>query len=521
MELRPGKAGRQARRPVDFFRLVFTPAMSQRVCDETNAYVQKTAESQKPAGARTKHWPPAWAKKWRALTLPELDLFLAVLFVMALSHDGPIRDFWSTHWIYRRVVSSSLMTRDRFEQIRSGLHAQDDDAANGQAQAVPPGGLKKIGVLLGMFLMASQSSYCPGPNMAIDEAMLKFTGTSAYRFDRMPKPTRIGLKMWALAESGTGYVFNAMLDQRNKMSMHDMVLCLSEAISGTNRTLYMDNLFTSVFTFNCLLANGILACGTCRAGRGLPPGFGKDYSDLKNPGDSKVMWGRFANDPSKDCHIMAASWMDSGICNGLSTKHVGKIASVQRRVQGEKEKQERPSRDLFADYNQHMCAVDIADMKRAMLPSRVRSFKWWHAVFFWILDSARINSNIMYNMWAEGAEVTVLGGRDFLQELVENLVEDAFDSGFLTSLPNRGEGVGRSNAAGAMDLCRFEGQHWPTVFESRGVCVVCSMHHGIKAAEKVKTKDGCETCNKFMHIKCFKSWHTQKNCTSGHLVGTS
>ena len=101
------------------------------------------------------------------------------------------------------------------------------------------------------------------------------------------------------------------------------------------------------------------------------------------------------------------------------------------------------------------------------------------------------------------------------------MVEDAFDSGFLTSLPNRGEGCGRSNAAGAMDLCRFEGQHWPTVFESRGVCVVCSMHRGIKAAEKVKTKDGCETCKKFMHIKCFKSWHTQKNCTSGHLVGTS
>ena len=238
--------GVQDKRPLDFFRVVMTQDMTERVCNQTNIYADWWAKRDPPPGVNPDKWVPSWAKTWKKLIPAEFDIFMTVLFVMALSHDGPIRDFWSISWIYSRTVSSSLMSRDRFEQIRSALHAQEDgeeDPGNGQGNHPGTGRLKKIGILLDMFLHASRDAYFPGPNMAIDEAMLKFTGTSAFRFDRMPKPTRIGLKMWALCESGTGYVYNAMLDTRNKLSIHDMILTIAQPISDTFRTIYMENLF--------------------------------------------------------------------------------------------------------------------------------------------------------------------------------------------------------------------------------------------------------------------------------------
>ena len=228
------------------------------------------------------------------------------------------------------------------------------------------------------------------------------------------------------------------------------------------------------------------------------------------------MRGKFPTGPSQGCHILAASWFDSGVCNMLSTKHLGHLAKIRRRVRGEKDSVERDTRDCFVDYNLFMCGVDIVDMKRAMLSSRVRSFKWWHAVFFWILDSARINSNVLYNRWAAGASAKKLDGRTFLEQLAQNLVEDAFNNGFLTSMPQDKGAARRSSAVDAMNLCRFEGQHWPCKTFERGVCVVCTYNLGSKHAQRRKTIEGCETCNKVMHIECFKSWHTQQNPVSGH-----
>lgn len=70
------------------------------------------------------------------------NIFLAVLLVMTLSHDGPNLGLWSKKWIYRRSTATLLMSRDRFEQIRADLHTQSDDESSS--------GLKKIGILLQM-----------------------------------------------------------------------------------------------------------------------------------------------------------------------------------------------------------------------------------------------------------------------------------------------------------------------------------------------------------------------------------
>ena len=59
------------------------------------------------------------------------------------------------------------------------------------------------------------------------------------------KPIDIGIKVYALAESKTGYTFNFLMDIRDGLTVRDMVLGLVNPL-GPGHVVYMDNYFTSV-----------------------------------------------------------------------------------------------------------------------------------------------------------------------------------------------------------------------------------------------------------------------------------
>jgi hypothetical protein len=115
----------------------------------------------------------------------------------------------------------------------------------------------------------------------------------------------------------------------------------------------------------------------------MPEELEKKMSSVKEPGDTKLLHGVM----NLDKHIMAASWQDVGKCSMLSTAHTGEKTSVLRHVRGQAESVDRPTLDCFSDYNYFMGGVDLADQKLAMLTCRLRAYKWWHAIFFLILDS--------------------------------------------------------------------------------------------------------------------------------------
>jgi len=49
------------------------------------------------------------------------------------------------------------------------------------------------------------------------------------------------------------------------------------------------------------------------------------------------------------------------------------------------------------DYNNHMGGVDIADQYRSYYDTQLISLCTWFPIFFWLLDTALINSFIMYS----------------------------------------------------------------------------------------------------------------------------
>jgi hypothetical protein len=179
--------------------------------------------------------------------------------------------------------------------------------------------------------------------------------------------------------------------------------------------------------------------------------------------------------------MILVAWYDSGICIALSSRHGPTGSTVQRREKNNFEKVVRTCPELIDYYNRKMGGVDRADALRAHLTTIRRCRKWWHSIWYWILDTALINSKILY-------EETLFIKRsrsDFLHDLISSLLA---------------EGGVQRNA----NECKTRSMHWPSKIDNkRGHCVHCYDNNH----ERRYTNECCTDCNKFMHVLCFREYH--------------
>ena len=118
---------------------------------------------------------------------------------------------------------------------------------------------------------ALASSYIPGRDVVVDEAMIPFKGCSCIKQYMPMKPVKRGIKVWCLADSKTGYVqkFEIYTGKKEEGLLPDeetalgarVVLSLTSHLMGKNYHLYF---FTSEHLYKTLLERGIYACGTVR-----------------------------------------------------------------------------------------------------------------------------------------------------------------------------------------------------------------------------------------------------------------
>ena len=122
--------------------------------------------------------------------------------------------------------------------------------------------------------------------VAVDEAMIKFTGHSTLKQFMPMKPVKRGIKVWALADSHNRYfhkfqLYSGKEGSGEKQLGQRVVKDLTQHLKGKNHHIFFDNFFTSEKLLRDLADDDIYACGTARKDRqGFPPALKK--AKLKN-----------------------------------------------------------------------------------------------------------------------------------------------------------------------------------------------------------------------------------------------
>ena len=115
--------------------------------------------------------------------------------------------------------------------------------------------------------------------------MVKFKGRKFFRQFLPSKPIRFGFKLFTLAESKSGYIWNFEVytgrkGEAEQNQTKNVVVRLMSPLEDKGYRLFTDNFYTSPDLFFTLREHGIQACGTVRPNRKDLP---KEIMDHKLP----------------------------------------------------------------------------------------------------------------------------------------------------------------------------------------------------------------------------------------------
>ena len=156
-----------------------------------------------------------------------------------------------------------------------------------------------------------------------------------------------------------------------------------------NYCIFFDNFFTSLPLIKTLLDKGIFSCGTVRSTR---KHFPKD--ELKC--DRQL--NQSESDFAQSGDITVCKWMDRGkkAVSVASSMHDPNKMSTVLRTKKTGERETVPCPEAVACYNKYMGGVDRFDQYLSLCSIGWKSRRWWLRIFYFLIDSAIVNSYIMY-----------------------------------------------------------------------------------------------------------------------------
>ena len=503
--------------PLDLFLWFIPMDMLQTICDNTNKYkklrdactvVSKCVEMDMgllhlvdPTVAEKR----SHKYKWYDVTPNELLVWMGICMNMGVVRQTAMSDYWAGSELTGIASIKKAMSRDHYLDILAYLHVSDwTQEVKSRDPAHTP--VQKLQPLMAHLQKKFLDAMTPGSWVAIDEAMVAMRNRVGLIQYIKSKPIKWGLKIWMCCCSLTSYIFQfdpylgkpgggvggGATEKAELGVAAKVVATFAENLpSGTN--IACDNLFTNHTLCRQLLDRNIGIIGTTRTNyKSFPAELKMSQSAAKKlpQGDSKVL---------SDGHgVVAIRWKDKGIVNMLSTAVALAVSTVVRRVKEGGQWVEKTIGCLspIKLYNNMMGGVDTCDMYRSKYGLHFKGTKWWHKGFFFLMDAV-VHNAFCIMLMRHSEKYGRRKHATFRKDLIEALLAR---KEHVAELRSR-----HATPSSAPPVVNKHAQHWPTVLEARGRCVVCCDR--VRGLDK-RTSDSCEICQVPMCIPaCFKKYH--------------
>ena len=443
--------------------------------------------------------------EWEDLTLSELWIFLALLFLRALKQPPSYRDLWSTNWkYYCEKLHTLTMTRRRFELIRKyikfncGLEDEDDS-------------YWRVRVILNELKTNCERIVKPSQNLSLDEMSPSYRGRTRLTVSMKGKKSKKHFNIRAITlPNGTLYTFYL---QREKITIIDnpdyaklsktsqSVVQLVSSLPLNWHHIFVDNLYSNVELFKYLYVHcKTISSGTWRTNNGVPDCLKLKKSTSKSFLESQETERSIA---AINCSQDSSSLVVTG-CSfyGTKGKHVHFLTTGRYDwdfvTGGNKQKTKL---DAIHKYNALMHGNDILDSVLSKYSVYFRSNRWTMRIASWVIDVAVANGFINATYLGIKRNTDCLHAA-WIGTLIDELINKSNVQFKLPTAPN-------SNLE---DRLNKEHPHFPQhVGEEnlRKMCVVCYKQHGKPRRSFYK----CKHCGVGLCVDndCFEKYHTQQD----------
>jgi len=428
----------------------------------------------------------------------DMLIFIGINFFMGYHSVPSYKDYWSTSPDLGVKLISNAMPRNTFEKILVNLHCNDN-------KSLPPNNkdkLFKLRPIIDKLNVSFKNNFYGTREISVDESMIKFKGRSSIKQYNPMKPIKRGYKIWSMADQ-KGYMLAFKVYQGKEENVSSefenyglgerVVLELTKSVWNEYREIYFDNYFSSPKLLQKLHVERTLGCGTIRANRkGLPNQMILDKKMSRGDSDIKYL-------PDGVSFI---KWMDNKAVHFISNFHGSEITNVNRKNKdGSSVSVKCPA--SVSDYNKYMGGVDHADRLRALYNIERKSRKWWHRLFFGLLDIMFVNSYVVY--CSLFGKMSVL---EYRRSVVQGLLTKQTLGKKRPSTQIDKNVKRRKNQFSLPQDVRTgnRGIHWPTFVKERRRCEVCS-------SKQIESRpySKCMHCNIHLCINekknCFNEYH--------------
>ena len=445
----------------------------------TNAYAEEKIQKLRQTGrlSRGSRW-----HKWKPVTVQEMKAVMAIIINMGIMSIPDMEAYWKTSWECYIPFFHDIMGRNRFQEIFWNLHIPQP--ANSSRR------INKVSVLLDHLRQKFQEAFYPGQEVAVDETMVGFRGRVLFIQYCPNKPTKYGLKIFVLADSNTGYVYNFVLYTGSETTTSlpatfsdlpvpaQYVMALMEDMLDRGHIVFTDRYYSSILLADALSSRGTGLVGTLvRNRKGLP----KEVrgSAFKLAANEVRAWRNEKN--------LVVAWRHE---NKKPVVMIGTAFSA-RPTQAVTGRRRLPitKPEVVVRYNNAMGAVDRADQYCVYYSFTRRCLKWSRKVLFWAIEASIVNSYILYKMSA----VTPMSHLQFRREIIRSLCS-SFPTG----------NVRRQMMTSPPDQERFQGQHFLDVRPSQCRCRVCGKDNRRTTTYFYKT---CSDHPALHPVPCFEAYH--------------
>ena len=369
------------KKAIDFFELFFTERLYRLIVRETNRYAR---QEQQRLGKDL---------QWRELSIEEFRTWLGLYFAMGLVQKPSISAYWQTNSLTPTPAFTKIMPRQRFESILRFLHFVDNNSVLPWAKDRDR--LFKIRPVIEELVRQFQQNYILTREISIDETMVKFKGRKFFRQFLPSKPIRFGFKLFTLAESKSGYIWNFEVytgrkGEAEQNQAKNVVVRITNPLQDKGYRLFTDNFYTSPNLFFTSREHGIQACGTVRPNQKDLP---KEIMDHKLPLVKNLPRGHSLFMQKGD--LMAITWKDKKPVHLISTVPVGNtMETAKRKVKenGTWQEKEFGCPAAIKMYNEFMGGVDLADQRIATYKKHFKTSTWYLALFYHCLEQSCLNA---------------------------------------------------------------------------------------------------------------------------------
>ncbi|XP_015187591.1 PREDICTED: piggyBac transposable element-derived protein 4-like [Polistes dominula] len=476
--------------PLDFFKLFFTDKLVDQIVADTNRYASRKLEEMVLSSRSI------W-RTWYNVTKAEFWAFIAVIVNMGTMTAANIKEYWSTDATSYIPFYPNTFSRDRFTQIFWMLHTEIVSAQGSYTRTR----LQLINGYLDYINSSLLNYFTPGKEICVNESIVKSKGRVSFTTYNSKKPTKWGINIYILTDSGTGYICEILpyygslttqllirpdLPVSTRIPLHLYTMLLNRVPGAQGHHMFTDRYYTSYILANELLKLKCHLTGILPNRKGLPDVIKKKQLPKGKP---MVAYRRIDN--------LVLAWKDKRIVTVLTNFHNAAMSDVERTLRhGVQTVVRKP--DVVINYLKSMGGIDLADQYASTYCFMRKPSKWWRMLFFWGLEICLINSYILYKLVKRQRNEQPLNHLQFRKMLVKQLKGDF-------QQPRR-----PSTSTSNSDEIRLNGKLHVMLSGTKRDCKVCSIRN--TPGGRRETSSYCDTCpdKPRMHLgQCFINYHSK------------